>query len=515
MNNEYKYYPNINDENLQNKLYEKREYYTNKMKSFSKNFNNYKDIKDFRDNICSGDFKLYSHQSFLSNFINPYTPYKGLLIFHGVGTGKTGSAISISENFKDMVLKYGNKIHILVPGPLIKNNWKSEIIKFNNKNYYENIINQKGIITNKENIEKELWNINSQFYKLMSYRSFYKKVLGEKIKDVLLEKKKTRKIDGVVEREIPIDRLESLDNTLLIVDEAHNLTGNEYGLALKQLIRNSKNLKILLLSATPMKNLADDIIELINFIRPQDDPIHRDRIFNHPKYGYLLELKEEGIEYLKQKTNGYISYYRGAHPLLFAKQLDMGEIPPELKFTKVIKCLMNEFQLKQYIEVQKHIEDSLEKGSEAVANFVFPGLNEEKTNIIGLHGIEGFKKLKNQLENNKEILLNGGDQHTTNNKMELTAAIKALEYFEIKKNLIIYTDSKYVKDGIESWIINWKKNGWKTSTKKIVKNKELWMQLDNLINKHNVTWKWVKGHAGFEFNEKADELARKYIESYI
>ena len=97
--------------------------------------------------------------------------------------------------------------------------------------------------------------------------------------------------------------------------------------------------------------------------------------------------------------------------------------------------------------------------------------------------------------------------------MELTAAIKALEYFETKKDLTIYTDSKYVKDGIDSWIINWKKNGWKTSTKKIVKNKELWIQLDNLINKHNVNWKWVKGHAGLEFNEKADELARKYIES--
>ena len=119
------------------------------------------------------------------------------------------------------------------------------------------------------------------------------------------------------------------------------------------------------------------------------------------------------------------------------------------------------------------------------------------------------------LVNQQEILLNGGDQLTTNNKMELTAAIKALEYFETKKDLTIYTDSKYVKDGIESWIINWKKNGWKTSTKKIVKNKELWMQLDSLINNHNITWKWVKGHAGFEFNEKADELARKYIESNI
>ncbi len=119
------------------------------------------------------------------------------------------------------------------------------------------------------------------------------------------------------------------------------------------------------------------------------------------------------------------------------------------------------------------------------------------------------------LDNKREILLNGGDQLTTNNKMELTAAIKALEYFEIKEDLVIYTDSKYVKDGIESWIKNWKKNGWKTTTKKIVKNKELWMQLDNLIHKHNVKWKWVKGHAGLEFNEKADELARKYIESSI
>ena len=116
------------------------------------------------------------------------------------------------------------------------------------------------------------------------------------------------------------------------------------------------------------------------------------------------------------------------------------------------------------------------------------------------------------LENNKEILLNGGDQHTTNNKMELTAAIKALEYFEIRKDLIIYTDSKYVKDGIESWIINWKKNGWKTTAKKPVKNKELWISLDELMKKHNINWKWVKGHDGNIHNEKADYLARRYIE---
>ena len=117
------------------------------------------------------------------------------------------------------------------------------------------------------------------------------------------------------------------------------------------------------------------------------------------------------------------------------------------------------------------------------------------------------------LEKNKEdIFLNGGNDNTTNNRMELTAAIEALRYFVDKKNITLITDSKYVKDGIQSWIQNWKKNGWKTAAKKPVKNKELWIELDDLITKHNITWEWVKGHAGNTYNEKADYLERRYIE---
>ena len=110
------------------------------------------------------------------------------------------------------------------------------------------------------------------------------------------------------------------------------------------------------------------------------------------------------------------------------------------------------------------------------------------------------------------IFLNGGDDNTTNNQMELTAAIQALKYFNKREKITLFTDSQYVKNGIESWINNWKKNGWKTASKKPVKNKELWVKLDLLIAKHNVIWKWVKGHAGNLYNEKADLLARKYIE---
>ncbi len=117
------------------------------------------------------------------------------------------------------------------------------------------------------------------------------------------------------------------------------------------------------------------------------------------------------------------------------------------------------------------------------------------------------------IENNKkETFLNGGDNDTTNNKMELTAAIQALKTFENKSTIKLITDSKYVKDGIQSWIQNWKKNGWKTAAKKPVKNKELWIELDELIARHNITWEWVKGHAGNKHNDKADYLARRYIE---
>lgn len=116
------------------------------------------------------------------------------------------------------------------------------------------------------------------------------------------------------------------------------------------------------------------------------------------------------------------------------------------------------------------------------------------------------------IPNKEPIHLHGGSNQTTNNQMELTAAIKVLKYFKEPLNIKLYTDSKYVMNGIESWIVNWKKNGWKTSAKKPVKNKEMWEELDIQILKHSIKWQWVKGHAGNKHNEMADFLARRYIE---
>jgi len=108
-----------------------------------------------------------------------------------------------------------------------------------------------------------------------------------------------------------------------------------------------------------------------------------------------------------------------------------------------------------------------------------------------------------------EKYLSGYDKMTTNNKMELTATIESLKSIKTKSKIELYTDSQYVKNGINSWIINWRKNGWKTASKKPVANKELWIALDECAAKHKVIWFWVKGHAGNKYNEIADELAVK------
>ena len=109
----------------------------------------------------------------------------------------------------------------------------------------------------------------------------------------------------------------------------------------------------------------------------------------------------------------------------------------------------------------------------------------------------------------KERCLSGGEANTTNNRMELLAAINALETLAKPSTLTIITDSQYVKNGVTGWIHGWKRNGWRTSAKKPVKNVELWQRLDEAQDRHDVTWEWVKGHAGHPENERADELARE------
>lgn len=113
----------------------------------------------------------------------------------------------------------------------------------------------------------------------------------------------------------------------------------------------------------------------------------------------------------------------------------------------------------------------------------------------------------------KEIF--GGELETTNNRMELLAAIKALEALKKPSEVNLHTDSQYVRKGILEWVDNWRKNGWRTAAKKPVKNADLWKALDEQASVHSIHWHWVKGHSGVEGNEIADELANKGVESVL
>ena len=142
-------------------------------------------------------------------------------------------------------------------------------------------------------------------------------------------------------------------------------------------------------------------------------------------------------------------------------------------------------------------------------------MSEQSVNIYtdgacsGNPGPGGWGAILSSGAHEKE--LKGGEPHTTNNRMELMAAITALEALKKPCRVDLHTDSQYMRDGIMSWINNWKRNGWRTADKKPVKNVDLWQRLDIAVQQHDVHWHWVKGHAGHELNERADELARAGI----
>jgi len=599
-------YPNVNEPTLQSDIYKKREFYFYKLPD-RPNLSNYKEIEQFRKKSCEPTGGLLEHQSLLSNFINPDTPYKGILIFHGTGTGKclhknsyvlvnnnknlkiedlwnfyktdttknnndgsewsvpftnitvksidsnnkivtgrvkylyrekinsflqvitlengsqiiktqihklyngsvwtknveiknkiavfennslafsyiksvevikyndyvydleidtyhnfvsnqifchnTCVGVAIGEKFKPMVQRYGTPIYILVPGPLLKENWKQSFLNCTGDTYLKT--NENLVFINEEEREKirKLGILQAmQYYKIMSYRSFYRRVLGEKIIDkktiegnkIKVTYKKTD--EGEFERDINIDKIHNLNNTLIIVDEAHNLTGNAYGEALMKIIKSSVNLKIVLMSATPMKNLADDIVELLNFIRPHDSPVQRELIFNSDK-NHLMKFKPGGIEYLKKMAHGYISHLRGADPMTFAEKIEMGDKPKGLLFTKITRCNMLPFQRETYDEAIKIADDSLDRKSEAVANFVFPALDESRKKLIGLYGREGINALKNQLKTHHEKI----NKLIATDILKLKPAEQEQEFININENTKNITGAILKKEYIEKF----------------------------------------------------------------
>lgn len=385
-------------------IYKKAEFQRNKYKK-RENLDTYEKIKEHRDEICGEglgfDFSLLPHQVFLSNFINPNSPYKSLLLFHGTGVGKTCAAISIAENFKEQVKKYNTKIYVLAPSTLLKNNFVQQLMGPCTGNEY---FNQKEVIYNpkrKHKAKRLAQNKIHEYYEIISYRKFLNKVLGEKIRDRFKKYIKNKK--GEHRRDLASDPITHLSNTIIIVDEAHNLTNNDEGKSLLKIIRNKKstNLRVVLLTATPMKDTGTDIIYLMNLILPIDKQLIPNKMFNVN----TKELLPGGLDYFKKMCRGYISHLRGADPITFAKRVDVGVVSKGLTFTKVIKCPMIDFQLELYQRVDKENKDPDNKHKDplarnlgSIANIIIPGLNQDRNKILGFYGNEGIKKAKDQLK---------------------------------------------------------------------------------------------------------------------
>jgi len=406
---DFKSYPDYNNPNFSQEISKKSEFYYNKT-----NFN-------MNTNPCSKEFELGEQQIFLKNFINNRTPYKGLILYHGVGTGKTCSAITLSENFRDMYDDDENKkIIILTPTDNVQKGWRRNIYDVDKGldqctgDIYTNIFNEDKETFNVErNVESKIKKTINKYYEFSGYGEFAgkinRKVSNEVTNYPMSERKKWTKIK---EKEI-IKR--DFSNRLLIIDEFHNLRSNyeeedadiskrslNY---LKKIVKYADNLRLILLSATPMYNKSEEIIWFLNILLKNDNrpEINIEEIFQEGKND---DDFKDGIneKLLETKSRGYISYLRGENPASFPIRLypednddplcivperDSGKYPKKdvfgnrisdnekIQFLKLYKSI---FQGKQYEKYEdfsnRFINDSLTlpliSQFKQISNIVFP-----------------------------------------------------------------------------------------------------------------------------------------------
>jgi SNF2 family DNA or RNA helicase len=289
----YEYFPDqLHDSEFYKKIYHKKEYYVNRKK--------YIEHPDKIRESCDAppeQFSLLSHQKLLRNYISPLTPYKNLLIFHGLGTGKTCTAIAIAENFKEHIKKIRattNKkpfIYIISSSDA-ENNFKKELfgkcppipyVSTEEREKLNSLANmpEKEARALHDSLLKELESRITNpdkggYYKFMGYRKFQNKTLGAKLR---AEDKELVMVDGTIQRKVSKGYIENLDDSVLIIDEAHNIESNDYGKAIEYIIAKSKNLRVILLTATPMKNKPTEIVQFMNFILPKEKKIKTKRPF--------------------------------------------------------------------------------------------------------------------------------------------------------------------------------------------------------------------------------------------
>ena len=401
----FNYYPEIKDY----KDYEKFLIDFSKRKEFNIHF-----IPRNKNKICDySKFELAPHQLYLKNLFTINTPYNGILIFHGVGVGKTCSGVSISENFKNSE----TKVNILAPEK-IQNGWNNTIYnpsKGDNQCTGDEYIDKSD--DNQEDKQKLAKKKIKEFYDMYGYLAFsnmVKKYLEENLKHISINDPLTRK-----NKEINLIR-QKFSNTVLIIDEVHKIrTEDEKNSKdtikyIEKVIKYSINLKLILLTANPMFNQSSEIIWILNMLLLNDN---RDKIKNHNiEYSEIdgkLILSKESEELIKEKSKGYISYLRGENPYSFPHRLSpkknilnsfkyniFGDEIRENnnKFLDLYGSKMIDKQLKIYknvigrnISSNKTISIDEEIKLLQISNCVFPNESDNIDNIDDLYGENGLK----------------------------------------------------------------------------------------------------------------------------
>ena len=336
---EFQYlYPNKDDEHFNIKLTSKKEFYDTRY--LKKTPEDFKNIKEIAQKFCENtEFELQPHQMFVRNFVSSLTPYNSLLLYHGLGTGKTCSAISVCEEMRSYNSQMGDMRRIIiVASPKVQENFKIQLFderKLKNINGLWNIkactgnkfikeinpMNMKGL--NRIRVIRQIKKIIRQFYHFQGYGQFsnyIKHSMNKKIVEGDSKKIKEKKQKKALKKEF--------SNRMVVIDEIHNMRFNEEGSTkpkessenLIKLFSYSDNIKLLILSATPMFNSYLEIVWLLNILNINDNrfPISEKEIFN--KMGSFVIDKngvEKGKNLLIQKATGYISYVRGENPFTF------------------------------------------------------------------------------------------------------------------------------------------------------------------------------------------------------
>jgi len=511
-------YPDVYEEDIADKLYQKEEFNRHIIQKESG------DIKDKCDNEY---FELAPHQLFLKNLMSPNTNYYGLLIFHGVGVGKSCSGISIAENFRDVYGKEENKI-IILASQNIRIGWKNTIFNpsrgdnqcTGDSYYYDN--DDEKIEINDKYAKKQI----KKYYELFGYAAF-----ANSVKKML--KKYTKHLTD--EREIFNEQIslikKNYSNRVLIIDEVHNIRSDENAKEsrdtiyyIEMVIKYSDKLRLILLTANPMYNINTEIVWILNMLLMNDNKstISEKDIFNNS--GDLINR-----ELLERSCKGYISYLRGENPVSFplrlypnhsqkniidntnSPHLDIfnKRIPDENKLSVLtlygssLKGHQNDIYMNEIVKYEglDNLKIDIENKLLQLSNIVYPGSSVDLNDLYGDNGLTNTMNIVKDVYSYKsDILSEYGEYFHKDIIGEYSSKIENILNIISKSEGIVFIYSNWIKSGIIPLVLALEQNGYtKSDGKEVLKNSKK-------LNKISYEGKYKD-----EYDDSKDFISANYL----